>query len=253
MAVKTYDEVMKDLRKEAIEVPDEIPPERGEFREALAPGSYRFRCPAALGFEPFEVAKRDAEGRPVDDKGNVVDDVKKAATLQYLNLVFDDAHPLTITQSPGSKTDGEAFYTRVSNLPRKRFVSKGVFVLVSDLTYLLRAKAPDARPKTNDEFAQVAAQVLANQEFGADAEWSGFCNKAQDAYFAFVNEATGETTYQPWFDEALGETENRKGCGERIFPNKWPKDPATGHLAERAKCTCGAMIRPFANLVRFKA
>lgn len=246
MANKTYAEVMAALKKEELpqELPEEIPEERGEFREPPQPGSYRFRCPSALEncFDIIDVAQKDAEGKPVLGADG------KPATYQRVNLIFDGPNALTIVQSPGGKTDGEPFSTRISNIERPRFVAKNVSVKVSDLTYLLRAVAPEARPRLNSEFIEIALKVLPNVEFGADVEWNSFCNDKKDAYFEFPDEKGG-TKLETYKDE--GAAEARKGCGKHVYASKWPRGPE-GYEA-RAKCECGASLRPFAQLVRFKA
>ena len=244
---KSYQEVMAALKPQEApqELPEELPKELGEFREPPQPGAYRFQVPAALEscFDVIDVAQRDGESKVILGAD------QKPVTYQRVNLILDGPNALTIVQSPGGKIDGEPFSTRISNIERPRFVGKNVpTVKVSDMTYLLRAKAPEQRPRLNGEFIALALQVLPSQQFSADIEWNGYCNPKNDAYFAFQNEKK-ETIYEPARDE--GATENRKGCGNRIYQSKWPHD-ATGYAA-RAQCECGAFIRPFAQLVRFKA
>jgi hypothetical protein len=241
---KSYAELMAGLKKETIDVPyDEIPEELGAFREPPQPGSFRFQIPPKIQdcFDLIEVERRDAEGKVV------VGTDGKALTYQRIQLIFDGPNALTIVQSPRGAYDNEPFNTRISNIERSRFVSKDVRVKVADLTYLLRAKAPDARPRTNEEFITVALQTLPGQAFGADIEWNGFCNPKNDAVFAFPGEG-GETVYEPALDDATNQA--KKGCGERVYMNKWPREK--GVYAARAQCKCGAVLRPFAQLVRFK-
>lgn len=250
MAVKSFQEVMAALKPEPLELDYEnIPEERGEFREPPKPGTYRFRLPAALGFEPLEIAAKNAEGKWVDAKGQVVEKIELAAKVQHVNVVFDEAHPLVFVGGP---YDGEPFYTRISTLARNRFVTKDTKVKVSDLTYLLRAVAPEQRPTTIQAQAQVAAQVLPGKEFVARVEWSGYCNPKKDAYYLQAVDETKPNGEQAWLayqDPNTGE--NMKGCGNRVWSNKWPKK-ADGTWEERATCSCNAGIRPFANLVGFK-
>lgn len=243
---KTYQEVMAGLKKEEIpqEAPDELPEERGEFREPPQPGTYRFQLPAAIEncFDIIDVKQRDGDGKVVTDAaGNPI-------TYQRVNLVLDGSNALVILQSPGNKVNGEPFNTRISNIERDRWAGKDLKVKVSDLTYLLRAMAPEARPRTNEEFIQLCLQVLPNRQFTADVEWGGYCDDKKDAYFEFPDE-TGGKVYQPFKDE--GAAENRKGCGKRVYQSKWPHD-ANGYAA-RGKCECGASLFPRAQLVRFKA
>lgn len=247
--MKTYQEIMNALKPQEApqDVPEEIPDERGAYREPPQPGSYRFRTPAAIENcfgDVIDVVQKDAEKKPILGADG------KPLTYQRVQLVFDGPNALVIMQSPGGKLDGEPFSTRISNVERPRFVSKNQTVKVADMTYLLRAVAPDARPRTNAEFVQACMQLLASKEFGADIEWSGFCNPQNDAYFAFDDEKGG-TLYDTAREE--GATENKKGCGERVYQKDWTKDAAAGGFAARKQCRCGAWLRPYPQLVRFKA
>lgn len=247
MSTKSYQEVMKSLTKEQIDTDYEnIPPEMGAFREPPQPGAFRFKAPQGIEncFDIIEVTQRDAEGKAI------IGADKKPQTYQRVSINFEGGNELTIIQSPSQKYNDEPFRTRISNIERKRFVAKGQFVKVSDLTYLFRALTPESKPKTNQEFIELALKVLPGAEFGADVEWSGSCNPERDAFFAFEDPNSGETIYEAYKEE--GQTENKKGCGKRIFSNKWPKADGGGY-AERAQCECGAWLRPFASLARFKA
>jgi hypothetical protein len=247
MSQKSYQEVMAALKPQEVpqELPEEIPEERAAFREPPQPGSYRFRAPQAIEscFDTVEVAQKDAEGKPV------LDAAQKPVTYQRINVIFDGPNALVITQSPSDKTTGEPFTTRISNIERARYSGRTMVGKVSDLTYLLRAKAPEQRPRTNAEFIQLCLKVLPSAEFGADVEWQGFCNPKKDAYFAFPSADGSETIYEPGRDE--GAAENKQGCNTRTYQGDWPHD-ASGY-APRVQCKCGAWVRPFAQLVRFKA
>jgi hypothetical protein len=248
MPGKSYQEVLQGLKKEELDIPyDELPEEMGAFRDAPQPGSYRFKCPPSLDtcFDTLQMAVRDGEGNIIQKDG-------KNVTQERINVIFDRDYALVILQSPHGAVDGEPLNYRISNVERRRPAGKDVFVKVSDLTYLLKAVAPEARPKTNEEFIQVAMQTLPGLEFGADIEWQGSCNPERSAYFAFANEETGEVMYETAVAE--GETEEKKGCGKRIYHRDWPKDPEKpGQYLTRATCECQASIRPFVQLVRFKA
>ncbi len=246
MSQKSYQEVMAALKPQEVpqDLPEEIPEERAAFREPPQPGSYRFLAPQAIEncFDTIEVTQKDAEDKPV------VDAAGKPQTYQRINVIFDGPNALVIKQSPGDKVTGEPFTTRISNIERPRYSGRTMIGKVSDLTYLLRAKAPEQRPRTNAEFIQLCLKVLASAEFGADVEWQGVCNPKKDAYFAFQSE-NGETIYEPAREE--GAAENKQGCNTRIYQKDWPHD-ANGY-GPRAQCKCGAWVRPFTQLVRFKA
>ena len=251
--MKSYQEVIGALAPQ--EAPQDLPeeiPEELSFRAPPLPGSYRFRLPTAIGncFDVLDVAQRDEKGEVVLIADPEKPGQTKPATYQRINLILDGVNGLVIEQAPpGSEVVGEPFSTRISNAERNRYVGKGLpMVKVSDMTYLLRALAPDARPRTNQEFLDVCLATLPGKQFGADVEWNGYCNPTRDAEFAFQDEA-GATIYQTYKDE--GQAENRKGCGKRVYSNKWPHDE-TGY-SERGQCECGAWLRPFGQLARYKA
>jgi hypothetical protein len=257
---KSIEEVRKSLRSnEEIVVPEELPEELGQFREAVQPGSYRFQLPPSVDDcfgDPIEVAVRDAAG-------NVIPDPKKAGQVdpqtgqpyilkkQRIQLVFERECALIILQSPKGRYDGEPFSYRISNVERNRPAGKGIKIAVADLTYLLRAFDARVALRTNEEFVRAAAQLLAGRQFGADVEWQGYCNPTKDVYFKFPGEA-GAEVYEPAKRE--GEAENAKGCGKRYYMSKWPRDPKDSTLyAARLACECGAFLLPNVSLVRFRA
>lgn len=259
MANKTFQEVMAALKPEEKpqEIPEEIPEERGEYREPPQPGPYRFQCPASIEncFDIIEVAVKDGEGKVVNGADG------KPQTYQRVNVIFAEANALTIIQAPSkSKVVGEPFRTRISNVERNRFIGKNQTVKVPDLLYLLRVFDPGVRPRTNEEYIQLCLKLLPNAIFGADIEWTGFCNPKKDARFRFDDEKGG-FVYEEAKEE--GATENKKGCGLHVYQKDWPHD-ANGYAA-RAQCLaggvdpqtgaakCGAWLYPFAGLLRFKA
>ncbi len=257
---KNYQEILQNLKKEELEIPYDagIPDELGPMREAIQPGSYRFQFPPSIDDcwgDPLQVAVRDGDGKVIlDPKGG--QDPKtgqpKIVTKERIQLIFEREGALTIIQSPRGEYDNEPFSWRLSNVERPRFAGQNLRVPVSDMTYLLRALAPEARPKSNQDFVQLCLNVLPAAKFGADAEWSAFCNPDRESLFAFPGEA-GETVYEP--AKVEGTEELAKGCGARLYMSRWPRNPKDTHrYAERAPCPkCGAILRPFANLARFRA
>ena len=165
MAGKTYQELLAALKPQEVpqDLPEEIPDERAAFREPPQPGAYRFGVPQALEncFDTIEVTQKDAEGKPV------LDAAQQPVTYQRVNVIFDGPNALVIKQSPADKTTGEPFSTRISNIERARYSGKTMIGRISDLTYLLRAKAPEQRPRTNSEFIALALKVLPSADFGA--------------------------------------------------------------------------------------
>lgn len=235
--------------KEVFEIPYEnIPEELGAFKPVPQPGSFRFRIPASIDdcFDTVEIAQFEGEG---DQRKPIMRD-GKPVTKTYIQLVFDRDKALAIVQSKGGVYDGEDYSTRISNVPRNRFAGKGVKVQVSDLTYLLRALDPTARPVDNEQFVHACLAALPGREFGADIEWSGYCNPKKDAMFPFEGTEPGSIVYETSTPE--GASEPQKGCGAKVYQSDWPK--VGGLYAERATCPgCNASIRPFGQLARFRA
>src|SRR6266853_4898475 len=100
------------LTNEALEGADfdQIPENIGQaFPDPPQPGKYRFRLPATMA----------ALWATVDSEKHG----------QRINAIFDGDATLTIVQSPNTEHDGEAFDTRISNIPRERTKEK---ILVSD-------------------------------------------------------------------------------------------------------------------------
>jgi hypothetical protein len=259
---KTYQELMSSLKKEDLSIPYEnIPEERGEFRAVPQPGHFRFEFPQNLenALDIIEVKKYDGSGNVIQGPDG------KPVMEQRIQIVLAKEHALKIVQSKDAKYDGEDFDYRLNNIERLRSAGKDLKVRVSDLTYLFRALLPDARPQSNAEVVSLIVQHLPGKQFGADLEYSGYCNPAKDAYFA-IDDGQGGVRYEPYKQE--GSAENIKGCGKRVYHSAWPKE--NGVYAERMLCPgtdempapegwkpgepkCGASLRPFATLVRFKA
>ncbi len=207
----------------------------GGFTPPPQPGSYRFRLPKDLTsiWEVFDHAKGNPPGKRI-------------------RAQFDDAHPLTIIQSPGGVEDGNPFSTSITNAERKRGKSDDPNAqFISDMDYLnrdvfgLTAKPVGGNRGYADEFAKHA-----NAEFGADVEWNWFCNPKKDIY---TDNGQG----------GLSEVPGTKGCGTSYYQKDIkdggmmvPSDPENPNSPKvfplRIECSCGANVRAFANLVRFR-
>lgn len=207
-----------------------IPEQMGSFQEPPQPGSFRFKIPAKIDdiWETFDVA-------------NVKNPGKRLAA------VFDEGHPLTIIQSPGGKYDGLPFTTRITNAERKRGKKDDTTAPeVSDMDYLFRdAFGITAKPATNVAYAQEFTKH-AGAEFGADVEWSWRCRPDQDIR---VDNGQGGTST----------VEGQKGCGTRYYQKDVekvlsnPDDPNSAQVFPlRITCQCGAQLRAFPNLARYR-
>jgi len=213
---KTLQELAGDLKTDTLptagETLDDLP-QFGGFTPPPPAGAYRFKLPMDLS--------------AIWD----LIDVPDKQPPQRVRANFDREHPLLITQSPGGKSNSEPFETRLTNNERKR--GKGGAVVASDLDYLLRAMKETQKPKSNREY-MVAVQRHGGKEFGADLRYSWRCSKDRDIR---VKDGQGQTQV----------VEGRKGCGEGFYQEDVPKTIA-GDVPYEIVCTCGALLRAFANV-----
>lgn len=211
-----------------------MPDQMGSFTPPPQPGPYRFKFPKDLSgvWEVFD----HTNGKPPG---------------QRISAQFDDAHPLTIVQSPGGVEDGNPFQTKISNAERKRGKKDDADApFISDMDYIFRdVWGIMAKPKTNKAYAD-EFQKHAGTEFGADVSWSWRCNPKRNV---FVSNGQGGST----------EVEGQPGCGtayyekdikgtEYMVPAN-PEDPNSPKVYPlRITCQCGATVRAFANLGVFR-
>jgi len=109
-------------------------------------------------------------------------------------------------------------------------------------------KPAGGNPGYAQTFIKHAAAV---PEFAADIEWNWFCNDKKNIY---VDNGQGGYT----------EVQNQKGCGNSYYQKDIrdnnmtipsdPNDPNSVRVYPlRITCSCGANVRAFPNLVRFRA
>lgn len=216
MAGKSLSELNDLLKDEPIPVMNvEDLPEFGSWAPPPQPGPYRFKLPASLdtAFELYE------------DKGH-----------SYIRLLLDKDAPLVIVQDTRQKHTGETFQTRLTNQRRKRGD-----IEVSDLDYLLKALGETVTPGSNKAYIQTL-QKYAGKEFTSDISYSWNCSDSRDIY---VDDGAGGTKK----DET-----GRKGCGKKYYQAEKTKKPeqaiqkVNGEYPYEIGCTCGAIVRAFANL-----
>jgi hypothetical protein len=193
-------------------------PEFGGFRIPPQHGAFRFKLPADLStvWEPV--------------------DTPNLKPPQRVRAVFDRDHPLVIVQSPQNKYNGDPFETRISNAERPRGKDKSV--IASDMDYLLRALGVKAKPGNNPAYVQVMQQQKA-KEFSADLRYSWKCSADRNIR---VRDQQG----------AVQEVEGTKGCGTSYYQEDVPKNP-DGTTPYEITCSCGALLRAFANLDNIRA
>lgn len=212
----------------------------GAFPDPPYPGAYRLQLPNAQAMQSIWDLV-DYEGEGVKNPGKRI--VAK----------FNSDAPLVIVQSAGGAMDGEPWQTRISNVERRRGKKDDPTApFVSDMDYLLRdAFGVETKPKTNMAYAQALTQ-FAGKDFGVDISWSWRCDPKKNIR---VEDETAAGGYK--------EVEGQPGCG-----NKWYEQDITKSgllvLADpekpegrkvfplRITCPCGANVRAFANIERFR-
>lgn len=192
-------------------------PEFGTFEPPPQPGPFRFKLPMDLGS---------------------IYDVFEAGTLgKRVRAVFDREHPLLIVQSLGGKYNNQPFQTRIANNERNRGKA-GSGVVASDWDYLNKALGEKIKPDSNAGYIQILRKHP-GAEFGADIRYSWRCGEDRDIR---VKDAQGATQV----------VEGHKGCGAAFYPEDVPKNP-DGSTPYEITCTCGALLRAWANLDNIRA
>lgn len=208
-----------------------MPDQMGSFTPPPQPGAYRFRLPKDLTsiWEVFDHLKGNPPGK-------------------RLRAKFDDSHPLTIIQSPGGTRDGEPFQTSLSNAERRRGKKDDATApFISDMDYINRdVWGLTSKPAGGNAGYATEFMKHGDGEFSADVEWNWFCNDKKPIY---ADNGQG----------ALTEVPNQMGCGTSFYQKDIEKvsaDPANPESPKefplRITCTCGANVRAFANLTRYR-
>lgn len=209
---------------------DTMPDQMGGFSEPPQPGHYRFKFPARMDdiWETFEHANGNPPGKRIRAK-------------------FDDAHPLTIIQSPLGKQDGEPFQTSISNAERRRGKKDDTTApFISDMDYINRdVWGLKTKPQGGNVGYAQEFQKHASTEMSAAITWNWFCNpkkniyvdNGQGGYMEVQQLGCGTSYYQKDIDKVPSNPED---------PNSLPVFPF------RISCKCGAVVRAFANLEQFK-
>ena len=194
-------------------------PEFGAFDPPPQPGPFRFKLPQDVSaiYDVFDTPNLPGGKRVRAD--------------------FDREHPLLIVQSLGAKYNGQPFQTRIANNERNRG-KKGSGVVASDWDYLNKALGETVKPDTNAGYIQMMKKH-AGKEFGADIRYSWSCSQERD-----IRARDGEGAVKP--------VEGTKGCGAKFYAEDVPKNP-DGTTPYEITCTCGALLRAWANLDNLRA
>ena len=194
-------------------------PEFGGFTPPPQPGAYRFKLPTNLNtiWDTIPAEKTRDMGPRVKAQ-------------------FDQDAPLTIVASPGNTLNGDPYQTTITNVPRKRGKDQ---VLVSDMDLLLRALGTTKKPTSNREYI-TALQAHPGAEFGADIEWSWYCNPNRSIY---IDDGQGGSAEHP---------DKQGGCGKRYYQKDVASLKTEAGYPLRISCQCGAIVRGFSNATNFR-
>jgi hypothetical protein len=215
---------------EKIDIPDEVPEERGSFQRRPTPGEpYVFQLPQEFDWNQFKV------------KGN------RAKEVQRISASFFKDSQLTIVSAPDPAFVGAIVKTSISTLERKRGKDGPE---VSDMYYLLTALGEKPSVKwTLLDWAK-ALERHAGGQFQSAIEWQCRC---RSDVARFVQNEEGRAVEDP---------EKTLGCGRRLYQRDIQQeqviDPESGEAYFRWPYTitcpdCGASLRPDIQLVRFRA
>jgi hypothetical protein len=221
------------LKNEIInEGPDDLAglPEQigGQFPDPPQPGPFRVRF---------------SQPGPISESWDVFDTERG----QRIVAKLQDSAALTIIQSPAGRYNGETLDTRISNAERKR--GKGP-ELASDMDYVLQVtKFPGKKPKFGDNRGYAEAFLhAAGKEIGIDWEYSWYCNPKKPVRIDDPNNGI----------QVMDGEEGRQkllGCGTRYYMKDVPKEPnEKGEMIYpiRIQCQCGALVRAFGQIARFR-
>ena len=194
---------------------DNLPSQGGLIIPPPQPGVYRFRIPhgIAKGLDTFQT-----------DSGQRVE-MKFRDDLALLNVSLNQPYP-----------------TRITN--QERAIGKDG-AKASDMAFLLDAL--DIKPKTSTNKGYAEAMLQAQgMEFVAFSDLTARCNPKTDVYKS---------------DE--GKIEGLKGCGAAYATRSYTKKDGTlvtqipktseGTFATEFECSCGALLRCFGGLSKFRA
>lgn len=195
---------------------DQLPEQRGGYQPLLQPADYEFQLPA-----------------------NVAQLWEPTASGKDLKLSFYE-EPLTVSRATNPADIGLSYKGQLNTVPLNRARKGEPEVLVDDLTNLLRFGFKDNQKITSKTALAAAINSHAGQFFKAKVEWSAKCNSNQTRYL----QAEDGTSVE----DASG----TKGCGAKVYERSIPRNP-DGTYQERFACTqCGAYLRAFGNVMRFR-
>ena len=206
-------------------------PHFGEYAPLPPPGIYRFKLPT--------------------DMLNRYDTLEahwvKSAAKTRVACIFDEVSPLLIVQARDPHLVGTSFQTRLTNAEMERG-RRGSGQMASDLDYLGAAFGVATKPAGNRGYVEMCKRLQG--EFTAEVVWTWHCNKERSIRVE-VRQPDGSTTIQEYPEQ--------KGCGLRYKQADKTNDRAkkvdreNGLYPLEFVCSCGNVLRPFANLDNIRA
>jgi hypothetical protein len=251
---------------EAPEVSFESMPDEGMgLVDPPYPGSYKIRLPAELNWEPLKAKLR---------KGDSVVEVPR------IRAVFDSGHPLTIVEATPENQESVGKIINYYSISNAEFGYGKDKVLTSEMAWLLKngfnVDLPDSA--TNLQYGQ-ALETKAGQNFGCDLEWSAFCNSEKPRYIR--DQQSGETkldttagcgtryALEPYEEtlaiprHAVYTEQSLADYGKQLKETGFSDDQIQAQIADLLSksgkftaefpCKCGAVLRCFPRLRRYRA
>lgn len=224
-----------------------LQPERRGGPPTPYPGRYSFKLP---NLNDPRIWKKITGSIKIDGQAERKVERVQVALRDFAGLVI-------VGTGPGLESwKDHPVWVNISNLERNRARQGQPVLLVSDMTYLIRALDPQAGPRKNTEFIAELCKH-SGRIFSADLEYQAGCNEERDAWTEkqvqvadpSVPGGVRITVQTEQLKDAAGLA--KKGCGKRFYLNDWPTDPATGRYYDRRYCVCGAILRPFPSLRNF--
>jgi hypothetical protein len=195
---------------------DQLPEQRGGYQPLLQPGDYEFQLPSGVA----------GLWEPTNDGKN-------------LKLSFYE-EPLIVSRASNPQDVGLGYRGQLNTVPLNRAKKGEPPVLVDDLTNLLRFGFKDAQKVTSKTGLATAVNSHAGQFFKAKVEWSAKCDASKTRFL----QAEDNTSVE--------DPSGAKGCGTKLYESKIPRNP-DGSYPERFACPqCGAYLRAFGNITRFR-
>jgi hypothetical protein len=199
---------------------DNLAPQRGGAVEPPQPGPYAWTLPKVPNFEQKEFQGLGPR----------------------IQAVFREDKSLT-----GVGPTGESFLMGYTITNAEIFEDETTKTKASEMNYLLEAVGHVPKGKKNSDYAKALTAACAEgKQFVADVEWYVKCDKKKDIY--------KEGKVVPGVKGCGAEyaQESYKKRKDQTVVGEIPRVNGTNKFSYRFECTCGAELRVFPSLRRYR-